>query len=99
MSKLISNKNLAPGEQAATIEFPCAYPIKVLGTASVEFEMLVIEVVEQHAPDFDASSITSRDSSKGSFRAVTLTINATGKPQLEALHTALMALDAVKMVL
>ena len=99
MTKLITDKQLPAGAEPATIEFPCAYPIKVLGSATFDFEVLVIEVVEQHVPDFDASTVSSRDSNKGTFRALTLTINATGEQQLDVLHRALIALDAVKMVL
>ncbi len=99
MSEFISSKTLADGEQAPAIEFPCEYPIKILGDASEDFTALVVEVVRKHAPDLDDSKVTSRDSSKGKFRSVTVIINATGKPQLQALFDDLKATGKVKMVI
>ncbi len=81
------------------IEFPCDYPIKVLGRTSAEFETLIFEVFERHAPGFDRASVVSRSSRNGTFTAITVTITATGKPQLEAIHVDLMATNLVNMVL
>ena len=85
--------------EAPKIEFPCAYPIKVLGVKSATFEATILQVFERHAPDFDRQSITERVSRKGTFTAITITINATGPDQLQALHKDLMATGQVKMVL
>ena len=81
------------------IEFPCAYPIKVLGTSSAEFESIILEVFALHAPDFDRETIVAKSSSKGTFTSLTITINATGVAQLEALHKDLLATGHVKMVI
>ena len=81
------------------IEFPCDYPIKVLGQSSDAFESIILEVFERHAPGFDQASMTARDSSKGTFTALTITITATGPEQLEALHQDLLATGHVKMVI
>ncbi|MCH1487991.1 MAG: DUF493 domain-containing protein [Pseudomonadales bacterium] len=99
MSKLISDKTLAPDQDAAKIIFPCQYPIKILGSASVDFEVRVLEVVAEHASNFDSSTISRRDSNKGSFRSITVTITATGEQQLDTLHRALLKIEQVKMVL
>jgi uncharacterized protein len=81
------------------IEFPCAYPIKVLGRSSDAFEAIILAVFERHAPGFDQQTISARASSKGTFTAITITITATGPQQLEALHQDLLATGHVKMVL
>ena len=46
--------------EAPRIEFPCAYPIKVMGEACVEFRDHVHQVMERHAPGFDRATITVR---------------------------------------
>ncbi len=97
--EFISNKKLANGEAPPVIEFPCDYPIKVMGKATSDFVELVSDVVRRHAVDLDLSKISSRDSSKGRWRSVTLIITATGKPQLEALFADLKATGRVKMVI
>jgi putative lipoic acid-binding regulatory protein len=88
------------GDQAPPkIEFPCDYPIKVLGRSSDDFELQIIEVFERHAPGFDQSSITLKGSSKGTFTSLTISITATGPEQLEALHQDLLATGIVNMVI
>jgi uncharacterized protein len=81
------------------IEFPCDYPIKVMGRSSDEFESLVLAVFKRHAPGFDQQAIAARVSSKGTFTSLTITITATGPAQLEALHQDLLATGQVTMVL
>ena len=85
--------------EAPKIEFPCAYPIKVLGRSSDAFEAIILAVFERHAPGFDQQTIAARASSKGTFTALTITITATGPDQLEALHQDLLATGHVTMVL
>lgn len=85
---------------APKIEFPCPdYPIKVMGDAGDELHSLVVEVMERHAPNFDQTRISVRDSSKGRFQSVTVWITATGVPQLEAIHEDLRTSPLTKMVL
>ncbi len=81
------------------IEFPCDYPIKVLGSSSEAFETIIFEVFERHAPGFERETMTANVSSKGTFTALTITITATGPDQLEALHQDLLATGHVKMVI
>jgi len=81
------------------IEFPCAYPIKVLGRSSTDFEAMVLAVFERHAPGFNQQGIAARASRNGTFIALTITITATGPGQLHALHQDLLATGHVSMVL
>ncbi|MEZ5503900.1 MAG: DUF493 domain-containing protein [Halioglobus sp.] len=81
------------------IEFPCDYPIKVLGRSSESFTAIILEVFERHAPGFDQQAVVARASREGTFTALTVTITATGIEQLEALHQDLLATGHVKMVI
>jgi putative lipoic acid-binding regulatory protein len=85
--------------EAPKIEFPCEYPIKVLGRASDSFESVILEVFERHAPGFDQRTVALKASSRGTFSSLTITITATGRDQLEALHRDLMATGHVNMVI
>ena len=86
--------------QAPKIEFPCQrYPIKVIGDAGEGFAELVVEVIQRHAPDFDATSLVLRDSRNGRFLSVQVLITATGVEQLQAIHLDLRATGRVHMVL
>ena len=86
-------------QEAPKIEFPCDYPIKVLGRKVDEFRPVVLAVFERHAPGFDQETIVVRDSRKGNFVAMTITITATGREQLDALHQDLIDTGLVQMVL
>jgi putative lipoic acid-binding regulatory protein len=86
-------------QEPPKIEFPCDYPIKVLGANIADFEPLVLAVFERHAQGFLAERIIRRTSREAKFTAITVFITATGKPQLEVLHADLMATGLVKMVI
>ncbi|HEY9035006.1 MAG TPA: DUF493 domain-containing protein [Pseudomonadales bacterium] len=81
------------------IEFPCDYPIRIMGNADAQFLDTVLAIVSEHAPDYCPDSVRVRDSSKGRFVSVHVQIVATGVDQLDRLHQALKAYHAVRMVL
>lgn len=87
------------GEEPPKIEFPCRYPVKVLGVAGDDFKARVFRVMKRHAPELQESDVSSKKSREERFCSLTFTIEATGKPQLEALFQELKEIDAVKMVL
>ncbi len=86
-------------QEPPKIEFPCEYPIKVLGRSGEQFQGLIESVFERHAPGFDRDTIVIKGSSKGTFTSITITIIATGPEQLKALHEDLMATGQVQMVI
>ncbi|MDP2903631.1 MAG: DUF493 domain-containing protein [Methylovulum sp.] len=67
-------------------EFPCQFPIKAMGKIDIELDLLVIEIIRRHAPDLDHQSVKTRPSKDGNYLAVTVTIKATGKQQLDAIY-------------
>lgn len=86
--------------QPPKIEFPCQdYPIKVLGEASEAYKAAVLEVMEIHAPGFDQTRVTVRDSRNGRFHSVTVYIVATGVDQLQNIFEDLKKLPQTRMVL
>ncbi|WP_110710333.1 DUF493 domain-containing protein [Salinicola sp. CR57] len=81
------------------VEFPCDYPIRVVGDASDDFVAVVSSVIERHAPGFDTASIKLSDSRNGRFQSLRVVIHATGEEQLNALFQDLKATGRVHMVL
>lgn len=86
-------------QQETLLEFPCAFPLKVMGLANDALAQTVLEVVLRHAPDFDGATMAMRASSGGKYISLTCTINATSKPQLDALYRELSGHPLVKVVL
>jgi putative lipoic acid-binding regulatory protein len=93
--------NPAPGPSRADslIEYPCRFPIKVMGAKAEGFVHAVTTVARQFDPDFDASTIELRESKGGNYLGVTITINATSREQLDELYRTLSTHPMVKVVL
>ena len=81
------------------LEFPCDFPIKIMGATRDGFAQAVLDVVAKHAPDFDAASMEMRPSRGGKYLSLTCTIRAVSKAQLDALYRELTAHPFVKIVL
>ncbi len=81
------------------LEFPCDFPLKIMGKADDALAQVVLDIVTTHAPDFDAASMEMRASSGGNYISLTCTVVARSKPQLDALYTDLSGHPMVKVVL
>ncbi len=85
--------------EAPKIEFPCDYPIKIMGEAGPDFQKLVTDVVKRHASEVTDDVVKVRESRNARYLAVTITIVATGQLQLEAIFEDLKKTGRVTMVL
>jgi putative lipoic acid-binding regulatory protein len=81
------------------LEFPCDFPIKVMGAAAEDFDTLVVEIIRRHADDLAESDVQMRPSSGGRYLSVTVTIRATSRAQLDRIYQELSAHERVLMVL
>lgn len=81
------------------LTFPCEFPVKVFGPATAEFKDSAAEIIERHMPGLDQSKLRWRESGGGRFVALTVTIDAQSREQLDALYEDLGALDGVLMTL
>ncbi len=81
------------------LEFPCDFPLKIMGKAGDEFAQAVLTIVTRHAPDFDGARMEMRASSGGNYLSLTCSVVATSKPQLDALYMDLTSHPLVKVVL
>lgn len=81
------------------LEFPVAFPIKVMGRTQDGFAQAIVAVVRKHAPDFDPATMEMRASSAGKYLSLTCTIHATSREQLDALYRDLTSHPMVAMVL
>lgn len=87
-----------PPEQSL-IEYPCDFPIKVMGTNVEGFPAAIAHVARQFDPGFDPQTIEQRPSKGGNYLGLTITIRATSRPQLDELYRTLTTHPMVKMVL
>ncbi|WP_293764642.1 DUF493 domain-containing protein [uncultured Aquitalea sp.] len=81
------------------MEFPCRFPLKIMGERHDEFVVTITEVVRGHAPDLADHDVVLRESSAGRFYALTVTVTATSREQLDNIYLSLTGHPMVKMVL
>ena len=87
-----------PPEQSL-IEYPSAFPIKVMGAQVAGFEAAMVAVARQFDPAFDEATVERRPSSGGKYLGLTLTVTATSREQLDELYRTLSTHPMVKVVL
>jgi putative lipoic acid-binding regulatory protein len=80
---------MAEAEQPSLLEFPCDFPLKIIGYQRAGYAQAVLEIVRRYAPDYDGSEMQMRPSSKGKYLSLTCTIRATSREQLDGLYRAL----------
>lgn len=96
----MTSQDQTPNKESA-IEFPCRFPIKAMGRSDEGFEALVVQIVRRHADLWvgDGQSITTNDSRKGNYIAVTVVVEATSQEQLDAIYQDLTDCPDVLMAL
>ncbi|MCD6042097.1 MAG: hypothetical protein K0R40_1700 [Burkholderiales bacterium] len=85
--------------EGSLLDFPCDFPIKVMGRKAPGFAQSVTEIVRRHAPDFDPATVEMRPSRQGRYLSVTCVVRATSREQLDALYRELCDHPSVVMVL
>lgn len=88
-----------PPKPETLLEFPCDFPLKIMGKMEEGFAQTILAVVQKHDPGFDGSRMEMRPSSKGNYLSLTCTIQATSKEQLDNLYRELSSHPLVKVVL
>jgi putative lipoic acid-binding regulatory protein len=81
------------------LQFPCDFPIKVMGVGDSDFRALVVERVCRYAPDLDEARVRVRDSRTGRYQSVTVMVNARDRAQLDAIYQDLSQHPRIKLVL
>lgn len=85
--------------QETLFEFPCDYPLKVMGRHSDDFRSLVLGIVQKHAGEVNPEAIVERPSKDGTYLSLTFTFRADSKAQLDALYRELTSCERVLVAL
>ena len=81
------------------MKFPCQFPIKVMGIASDNFDIVIFNIIKKHVPYLSEDAIKSRLSQKGNYVSVTVTIEAESREQLDNIYYDLTEHKMVLMAL
>lgn len=85
--------------QPTFIEYPCNFPIKIMGRDGQKFAQSILMIVKRHVPDFDDATVETRISKKNKYLSLTCTVRAISRVQLDALYQELCDHPMVLMVL
>jgi uncharacterized protein len=81
------------------LDFPCDFPIKVMGRKAEGFREVIVALVEAHAGPLDVDRVSLRESRDGNFVALTIMLRAESQAQLDAIYNDLSEHDQVLMAL
>lgn len=86
------------GEESV-IEFPCDFPIKMMGRDTPEFRLTARTLIEKHVGPIGDDAIKFNLSGKGNFVSVTVTVTASSQQQLDDIYRDASGHDDVLMAL
>ena len=85
--------------QPTLIEYPCDFPIKIMGRGEQNFTQSILMIVRRHVPNFDDATLETRISKKNKYLSLTCTVRAISRTELDALYQELCDHPMVVMVL
>jgi len=90
---------MSSSDGQSLIEYPSAFPIKVMGANVEGFVEAIVDVARRFDPTFDPATVERRPSSGGNYLGLTITITATSRAQLDELYRTLSTHPMVRVVL
>ena len=85
--------------EESLLEFPCDFPIKVMGKDTPEFRAMALALIESHTGPLEAERIKMAVSRNGRFVSITVTVNAQSREQLDDIYRDVSGHPAILMAL
>jgi len=85
--------------EESALQFPCEFPIKMMGRDTPEFRTAARSLVEKYVGKVGDDRVQASISRNGRFVSVTVTITATSQQQLDDIYQDVTAHDDVLMAL
>jgi putative lipoic acid-binding regulatory protein len=90
---------IEPHTAPPLIDFPCEFPIKVMGETQDAFAQTIIDLIQTIVPSFNASHIEMRASSAGKYISLTCTVHVISQAQLDDVYRLISKHPLVKFAL
>ena len=90
---------MSHSDEELGLQFPCQFPLKVMGKTGCELQKSIEQIVNQHVLTQHQLSLSERTSSEARFISITVTIEAQSRSQLDDLYRAFNAHPDIMMVL
>lgn len=85
--------------KTSLLEFPCHFPIKIMGNNSPNFLDEIRQITLKHFPTIENEKITHKLSKGNNFLAITVTVYAENQEMLDAFYQDVTKHPDIKMVL
>lgn len=92
-------QDLTQDAPSSLIDFPCDFPIKVMGVTEDTFAQTIISLIQTIVPEFNAANVEMRASSAGKYISLTCSVHVVSQPQLDDIYRLLSAHPLVKFAL
>jgi putative lipoic acid-binding regulatory protein len=81
------------------LDFPCDFPIKMMGRKQPEFRDAAVALVERHTGKIRSDAIRTALSRNGNFLSITITIKAQNQQQLDDIYSDLSEHEEILVAL
>ena len=88
-----------PVARETLLEFPCVFPLKVIGRNVAGFEGEVLTIIQKHVPGAQRENVIRRPSTGNKYLALTVTFVADNQMQLDELYLELNRHELVLVTL
>ena len=88
-----------PDPTPALIEYPCDFPIKVMGVNSEDFVQAMVAIAQELAPGFDPATLARRPSKAGNYLGLTVTVRVHSREQLDSIYRRITSHPLAKYTL
>jgi putative lipoic acid-binding regulatory protein len=85
--------------EESLIQYPCDFPIKIIGVNTPGFNTRIFEIVTRHFINYAETTAIQKPSKDGNYLAITVTVFAENKDMLDAFYREISQHPEVKMVL
>lgn len=91
--------DIEPHTAPPLIDFPCDFPIKVMGETHDTFSQTIIDLIQTIVPSFNAAQVEMKASSAGKYISLTCTVHVESQEQLDSIYRLLSSNPLVKFAL
>ncbi len=88
-----------PNPKDSLIDYPCDFPVKVMGLNVDGYTQAMASLVLQFDPSWAPDRMETRESAGGKYLGLTFTVRATSREQLDELYRTLSSHPLCKVVL
>lgn len=81
------------------LEFPCEFPLRVIGDDADDFFDFVLDIVRRHVPELDDQSVSAQPSSNGRYISIRMNFTADNRQQVDGLYIELSGHSRVRFIL